>query len=467
MAASADSGGSEVISWGDIRQEYQDLTRQEKAPYIDAMVDHIVEHIDTVWDTATESLYRFDSKTGLYIDDATDYIRKYVYEQVGGVVGTYELRELLDRMRVINRTDLTEAQDPPGYICLKNGVFDVEEGSLLPHSPEFIFLNRWQVSYDESAECPRWKAFLQEVLQTDSDRMKLQEFAGYTLMGWDYTHHKALFVVGPTASGKSTMMNVLQAMLGAESFSNITPQQLIYDEYAPARLYAKKANFRSDIPADSIKNTGLLKEILGGDRIWANIKYKEPFEFWPTAKHYYAANQLPKIGESDEAFFRRVMLLPVPTTVPEEDRDTQLVDELTDELPGILNWAIEGMYRLIEQKGFTGDMSPFQTENTWQEWGNSVGRFEQIALRSGETHIPKSDIYAAYLQFCDDKNIPSESQNMMTRELKELGYTDGQARVDGIKQRVFLNLEWTDGGLEYHEDTQFTNVANQDLDYYE
>ena len=71
------------------------------------------------------------------------------------------------------------------------------------------------------------------------------------------------------------------------------------------------------------------------------------------------------------------------------------------------------------------------------------------------------------MQFCDNKNIPSESQNMMTRELKELGYTDGQARVDGIKQRVFLNLEWTDGGLEYHEDTQFTSVANQDLDYYE
>jgi len=260
---------------------------------------------------------------------------------------------------------------------------------------------------------------------------------------------------------------VIQQMLGDDSFASVTPQQLIYNEYAPARLYAKKANFRSDIPADSIKNTGMLKEIIGGDKIWANVKYKQPFEFEPKAKHYYAANQLPKIGESDEAFFRRVMLLPVPTTVPEEDRDPHLTKKLVEELPGILNWAIEGMHRLMEQRLFTGDMSPFHTENTWQEWGNSVGRFEQIALRSGDTHIPKSDIYAAYLQFCDDKNIPSESQNMMTRELKELGYSDGRARVDGIQQRCFLNLEWTDGGLEYHEDTQFTDVANQDLDYYE
>jgi len=464
---SVDSNDSEVISWQDIREEYQDLTRQEKAPYIDAMVDHIVDDIDTLFDTATESLYRFDSDTGLFVEDATDHIRKYVYENVGGVAGTYEMRELLDRMRVINRTDLTEAQDPPGYICFGNGIYDVEHEQLLPHSPEHVFLNRWQVAYDPDASCPRWDAFLEDVLATDEDRKKVQEFVGYTLMGWDYTYQKALFIVGPTASGKSTMIRVIQQMLGDESFASVTPQQLIYNEYAPARLYAKKANFRSDIPADSIKNTGMLKEIIGGDKIWANVKYKEPFEFEPKAKHYYAANQLPKIGESDEAFFRRVMLLPVPTTVPEEQRDPHLTDKLVEELPGILNWAMEGMRRLIEQRHFTGDMSPFHTENTWQEWGNSVGRFEQIALRSGETHIPKSDIYAAYLQFCDDKNIPSESQNMMTRELKELGYTDGRARVNGIQQRVFLNVEWTDGGLEYHEDTQFRDVANQDLDYYE
>jgi putative DNA primase/helicase len=297
--------------------------------------------------------------------------------------------------------------------------------------------------------------------------MKLQEFVGYTLMGWDYSYHKALFIVGPTASGKSTMIRVIQKMMGDDSYASATPQQLVYDDYAPASLYGRKANFRSDIPADSIKHTGMLKEIIGGDKIRANVKYKQPFEFEPKVKHYYAANQLPKISESDEAFFRRVMLLPVPTTVPEEERDPHLTEKLVEELPGILNWAIEGMHRLMEQRLFTGDMSPFMTEETWQEWGNSVGRFEQIALRSGETHIPKSDIYAAYLQFCDDKNIPSESQHMMTRELKELGYTDGQARVDGIKQRVFLNLEWTSGGREYHEDTQFTSIANQDLDYYE
>jgi P4 family phage/plasmid primase-like protien len=464
---SVDSDDDGVFSWDDIKEIFHDLNRQEKSRYLNDIVAKIDDQLDLIFDEQSRVLYVYDEDEGTYAAEADIAIKQLLYDKIGMATSTFWESEISDKLEVINTIDLEAAKDPRDYICLANGVYDVNARELVPHSPDRIFLNKWDVSFDASAECPRWLAFIDDVLSTDTDRMKLQEFVGYTLMGWDYSYQKALFIVGPTASGKSTMIKVIQAMLGDDSFASITPQQLIYNEYAPARLYAKKANFRSDIPADSIKNTGMLKEIIGGDKIWANVKYKEPFEFEPKAKHYYAANQLPKIGESDEAFFRRVMLLPVPTTVPADDRDPHLVEKLVEELPGILNWALEGMHRLVEQRLFTGDMSPFATESTWQEWGNSVGRFEQIALRSGETHIPKSDIYAAYLEFCDDKNIPSESQHKMTRELKELGYTDGQARVDGIKQRVFLNIEWTDGGEEYHEDTRFTSVAHQDLDYYE
>ena len=464
---SVDSGGDGLLSWDDIKDIFHDLNRQQKGEYLNDIVAKVDDQLDFIFDKQSRTLYYYDEDEGTYNDDADIAIKKLMYDNIGMATSTFWESEIIDKLQVINTIDVEQAQDPPGYICLENGIYDVANEELVPHSPDYVFMNRWHVAYDSEAECPGWDAFLDDVLATDEDRMKLQEFVGYTLMGWDYSYHKALFVVGPTASGKSTMIRVIQEMLGDESFASVTPQQLIYDDYAPASLYGRKANFRSDIPADSIKNTGMLKEIIGGDKIRANVKYKQPFEFSPKVKHYYAANQLPKIAESDEAFFRRVMLLPVPTTVPEEDRDPHLTEKLVEELPGILNWAIKGMHRLMEQRLFTGDMSPFATESTWQEWGNSVGRFEQIALRSGETHIPKSDIYAAYLQFCDDKNIPSESQHMMTRELKELGYTDGRARVDGIQQRCFLNLEWTDGGLEYHEDTQFTSVANQDLDYYE
>jgi len=464
---SVDSDGNGSFSWDDIKEIFHDLNRQDKSRYLNDIVAKIDDQLELIFDEQSRVLFVYDEDEGTYAADADIAIKQLLYDKIGMATSTFWESEISDKLEVINTIDLEAAQDPPGYICLANGVYDVAARELVPHSPDRIFLNRWDVSFDAKAECPRWLGFLDDVLSTDTDRMKLQEFVGYTLMGWDYSYQKALFIVGPTASGKSTMIKVIQSMLGDDSFASITPQQLIYNEYAPARLYAKKANFRSDIPADSIKNTGMLKEIIGGDKIWANVKYKEPFEFEPKAKHYYAANQLPKIGESDEAFFRRVMLLPVPTTVPADDRDPHLVEKLVEELPGILNWALEGMHRLLEQRLFTGDMTPYATESRWQEWGNSVGRFEQIALRSGETHIPKSDIYAAYLQFCDDKNIPSESQHMMTRELKELGHTDGQARVDGIKQRVFLNIEWTDGGREYHKDTRFTSVAHQDLDYYE
>jgi len=464
---SVETGGNRLLSWEDIERIFHELNRQQKTEYLNELVAKVDEELHLIFDDQSEVLYYYGDDEGVYREKGEFAIKKLMFDNIGMATSTFWESEITDKIKIMNSIDVEAERDPAGYVCLGNGVYDVESRELKPHTPDLMFLNKWNVEYDPDAECPRWDSFINEVLKTDSDRMKFQEFLGYTLMGWDYPFHKALFIVGPTASGKSTMIRVIQEMLGSDSYASVTPQELIYDDYAPASLYGKKANFRSDIPADSIKHTGMLKEIIGGDKIRANIKYKQPFEFEPKVKHYYAANQLPKISESDEAFFRRIMLLPVPTTVPVDDRDPHLVDKLTEELPGILNWALDGMHRLLEQRLFTGDMSPFMTEETWQEWGNSVGRFEQIALRSGETHIPKSDIYAAYLQFCDDKNIPSESQHMMTRELKELGYTDGQARVDGIKQRVFLNLEWTSGGREYFEDTEFTAEANQGLDYYE
>jgi phage/plasmid primase, P4 family, C-terminal domain len=339
---SVDSGTDGLLSWEEIKAIFHDLNRQQKSEYLDNIVAKIDEEMSFLFDSQTEVLHYYDEEEGIFREKAEHVVKKLMFDNIGMATSTYWEGEIIDKLEVMNKVDVEAERDPAGYICFQNGVYDVAERELLPHSPDRIFLNKWQVEYDPDAECPRWDAFIDDILKTESDRMKLQEFVGYTLMGWDYSYHKALFIVGPTASGKSTMIRVIQQMLGDESYASATPQQLIYDDYAPASLYGRKANFRSDIPADSIKHTGMLKEIIGGDKIRANIKYKQPFEFEPKVKHYYAANQLPKITESDEAFFRRIMLLPVPTTVPVDDRDPHLVDKLTEELPGILNWALRG-----------------------------------------------------------------------------------------------------------------------------
>jgi len=315
-------------------------------------------------------------------------------------------------------------------------------------------MSRLGCAFDPDAECPRWRAFLQEVVDSDTDRQKLQEFAGYFLHHWEMPYHKALFLVGPTASGKSTFLDTVNAMLGDGTAASLTPQQMTSERFGGAELFNKWANIRNDIPAETVENTGAFKEIIGGDPIKAEEKYQDPFMFRPTAKHAFSANQLPDANTDDEAFFRRILLVPFPETVPKAERDPMLDEKLQDELPGVLNWALEGLQRLLANGGFTGDRSPGRTRETWEKWGNSVDRFRKVALETGDESVPKSKVYAAYLEYCRQESMPSETQHLMTRSLKTEGFEDGRAYVDGSQERVFMNVAWTSRGEELLEQAQ-------------
>jgi putative DNA primase/helicase len=334
-------------------------------------------------------------------------------------------------------------------------VIDLNEQTSRDHSPEYRFLSRLGCEFDPNETAPRFKAFLNEVVPSDTERAKLQEYAGYTLMHWGLPYHKALFLVGPTASGKSTFLDTINAMLGEGTVSSLTPQQLTGERFAGAELYGKWANIRNDIPAATVKNTGAFKEIIGGDNIKAERKRKDPFMFEPSAKHLYAANELPATETDDEAFYRRILLVPFPETIPQAERDKHLDDKLQDELPGVLNWAIEGLQRLLGNGGFTGDRSPGRTQDTWQKWSDSVSRFKDAAIdEGGDEEIAKDKLYAAYLEYCRQEGIPSDTQHSMTRGLKQEGLADGRAYVDGDRKRVFHNIGLTGRGTELLDDAQ-------------
>ena len=177
--------------------------------------------------------------------------------------------------------------------------------------------------------------------------------------------------------------------------------------------------------------------------------------FEPTAKQLFAANELPATETDDEAFYRRILLCPFPETIPAAERDKHLDQKLQAELPGVLNWAIEGLQRLMNNGGFTGDRSPGRTQDTWQKWSDSVSRFKDAAIdESGDEQIPKTKLYAAYIEYCRQEGIPSDTQHSLTRGLKQEGLADGRAYDDGDRVRVFTNISLTGRGQELLDDAQ-------------
>jgi P4 family phage/plasmid primase-like protien len=450
---------SAYAGWKDIRSKFREAENAEEraGPRFDAAMklhtDHSFANLQE-----NEQLYVYDPDKGIYEDDGTQLIRSQLTQGLEEQYRGHTMSEVEDHIRGRNTMSQDEMGGPSGMIAARNCVIDLDEETRRDHKPKFMFQSRLGCEFEPDAECPQWRAFLDDAVPNDTQRRKLQEFAGYCLHHWDLPYHKALFLVGPTASGKSTFLDTINRLLGDGTVASLTPQQLTSERFGPAELFGKWANIRNDIPKSTVKNTGMFKELIAGDPMKAERKNKDPFFFNPTAKHLFSANQLPEMETDDEAFFRRILLVPFPETVPEPERDKHLDDKLQAELPGILNWAVAGLQRLLGQGGFTGDRSPAHTRETWSKWGDSVSRFAKAAIEEGDEDIPKAMVYAAYLQYCREESIPSDTQHAMTRQLKQEGYRDGKAHVNGKQERCFYGVSWTGRGEE------LLNAAQSDDD---
>lgn len=414
-------------------------------------------------------LYAYGADCGFYKPTGEKRVRELLVSNLREEYAKSEKNEILDQLRGRHTVSQDEMGGPAYYVPVRNGVLDVEPPALTleDHDPSHRFLGAVDVEYDPDADCPQFRAFLNDVVQTDGQRKKLQEYAGYTLMHWGLPHHKALFLVGPTASGKSTFLDAIRGVLGEDTVVSLTPQELTGERFAGAELFQSWANFRNDIPSSLIEDTGAFKEITAGDSIKAEQKFKDPFRFEPTAKHLFSANQLPDAETDDEAFYRRVLLVPFPSTVPRAERDPHLDEKLQAEQPGILNWMLEGLQRLIQQGQFTNDRTPGETQRTWEKWGNTVDRFREVCLVKDEDNtLPKQTAYQAYHNYCEAENLPAETQHKMTRRLKKDGIADGRATVDGEQQRVFVGVSLTGKGESFlpeaSDDTQNSGIRHFD-----
>jgi len=413
----------------------------------------------------TDHLWHWDGGEGRYRRNGDTVVRETLVTGLRDQFKEHEVNETVTQLQGRHSVREDEMGGPAGAINCQNGVIRINpDGTVAgpePADPDDNWLTAIETSYEPDAECPQFREFLEDAVPEGSDRKKLQEFAGYALMHWALPYHKALFLVGPTASGKSTFLDTIRALLGERAVASLTPQEMTAQRFAGAELYGAWANIRNDIPAEMIENTGTFKELVAGDPVKAEQKFEDPFFFEPTAKHMFSANRLPSAETDDEAFYRRILLAAFPSTVPRDQRDPSLDDKLQRELPGVLNWALDGLQRLMDEQGFTGDRRPGQTAETWQQWGDPVGRFASVCLEDGEQEIAKAELFQAFLDYCEDEGIPAETRRQFTRALKSEGFRDGRAYVDGAQQRVFTGIDVTSRGAEYLGDTSDDGARDQ------
>lgn len=389
--------------------------------------------------TFTDSKEMYVYRSGLYHHNGEAILSKNIQKSLGVFATRQLVNEVISQVQRTTYVDRDSIHEPANKLCLENGIFDLDTMKIEQHNPGLIFFNKVPVQYDPQADCPNIKAFLQEV--ATNDVQVLQELAGYCLYK-RYPIHSAIMLVGSGANGKSTFINILRTFLGKDNCSSIPLQSFENNRFAMAQLHGKLANLFADLPSRALSDTSFFKMLTGEDQIPAEKKFKEGFTFVNYAKMIFSCNQVPRSPDDTDAFFRRWVVITFPNQFIGVKANKKLLGKLTtpEELSGFLNFAIEGLQRLLKEGKFSNDVTIEQVREEYIRKSDSVAAFVMDGiLLAPDEHIEKTALYTAYADYCRLNKCPIMPSNTFHQQLqKQVRIEDyrPQKEVDGRKVRV-------------------------------
>jgi len=298
-------------------------------------------------------------------------------------------------------------------VNLKNGVLNVKTKELSPHSPEFDFRYVLPFEFDGAADCPNWEKFLSEVFMQDQELVDLaSEIFGYAVLGGEPFLHKCFMLYGIGRNGKSVFLEVLRAILGEKNCSN-KPIETLSEKFSRSSLVGKLANISGETSKREIESS-IFKLIVAGETIDASYKGKDEFDFRPQCRMFFSGNFFPTFKDSSAGMNDRLVLIPFNRYFTEEERDTGLLGRVLTELPGVFNWALVGLERLLKRGRLPRVKSIDELQDEYQVascsvYGFMVSRCE--TLPESHYHWRKiSDFYKPYLEYCVEQNIQPKSK---------------------------------------------------------
>ena len=244
--------------------------------------------------------------------------------------------------------------------CLNGELFWTgSEWELKEHKREHYRTTQIPLEYDHEATAPRFEEFLTEIFRDDSDQFEkaflVCEAIGYSLLS-STEYEKFFLLIGPGANGKSVLMETLASLVGHHHVAAVQPSQFD-NRFQRAHLHCKLVNLVTEIAEGHTIKDAELKALVSGELTTAEHKHKTPFEFQPYATCWFGSNHMPHTRDFSDALFRRAIIIPFNRTFAEDEQDKHLKSKLKEELPGILNLALEALAGVFKRGQFTSTES--------------------------------------------------------------------------------------------------------------
>jgi putative DNA primase/helicase len=396
------------------------------------------------------TFYRYSADSGVWTQEDPEFIKGKL--RYAGLEKRHSVNEVFEAFKhEVRDREHNERFDPgespdKDHINFENGVLDWRTGDLKGHDPARYDQVQIPHEFDPDADCPQWRDALEDWINEEETRQFLQEYVGYCLIP-DASRDRYVILTGTGKNGKSTFLEVIQELFGPDNCEGVPFRKLTDKaQFETKHLMGKLVNICAEIDANYIERTGPLKKIAAGEQLRGEHKHGKSFDFTPFCRLFFAANELPKARDKSEAWYRRMEVVPFPNRFDPDDpeTDTELSaklagsDEHPGEIPGIINWAIEGLRRLEERGHFQTSDAMAEQMDKYQRKNDSVLAFvdDRLSITADtDDRVPAKALYRFYEEYCENAGLSPVAKNKMGNRLQdELSISTRRPWVDVCKK---------------------------------
>lgn len=350
-------------------------------------------------------------------------------------------REVLDYMELI-----TEEKQPSeaNLIAFNNGIYDIAAGELKPFGTEIIITNKIPWDYDPDSYSELADSTLDRLSCGDAAiRALLEECIGYCFYRRNELG-KAFILTGDKSNGKSTFLDCVKAILGEGNISSLDLKEL-GDRFSTSMMFGKLANIGDDIGDDFLQGSqvSIFKKIVTGNRIKAERKGQDPFEFNPFIKLLFSANDIPRMKDKTGAVLRRLVIIPFNATFGKSDPDYdpfikyKLIEK--DSIEYFIRVGVEGLKRVIINDEFTKSTKVQNQLNEYEEENNPIIAFIADSGIDMIENEPTNEVYKRYQVFCADNAMTPMSNIVFSKQInKRLGFRVIQKKLNNVNRKIFV-----------------------------
>lgn len=315
-------------------------------------------------------------------------------------------KETIEFITALSQKDYTEINKDYAIISVKNGMLDLNSGTLTPHSPDnynTIYLD-WEykedIEYSEIID-----EFMKQISGGDVKKMQfLYEVAGYCLLKKSI-FEKFFIFKGSGGTGKSTFCNLIVRMVGKRYVSTVKLNQFDQDYYL-ATMIDKLVNIDYDASdKKTLEDSGRFKSITCSEPVSVRQIYAAVVEMVSCATVIINANHMPKIADKSEGLYRRMILVEIDKKIL--NPDPKFLEKITDnDMEYFFYKAVQGIHLALRRGSFTINNSEENLKLKFQIGQSNLKKWLQAYQYTLKDllHQTMRELFQQYKTFCIESN---------------------------------------------------------------